>query len=441
MKAASLLLLQRGASSGSLAGRSRTEPGESMPSTMPSDRRQSEPAGDHRPLRSSRILAALCIVLAAFNGRTIFSSNAAVLPSMSADLGLSGSLTSWLTALPILCMGAFAPVSAWVSTRIGAERTLLLAALILCVALAVRSAGSTASMFLGTGLAGASISAINVVLPVLVKAHFPNRASLLTSFYTTGIGAGAASGAALTIPLSHLLSSTWETALLCWLVPALLLFALVGTLVSFAPRQPTSAAASLVPVSVWRNHIAIRMTAFFALHSGLSYSIFGWLAPILVSRGMSPRDAGIVVAETIAAQMAGSLTAPTVAARCRDQRYLNPILAIGSATMLSSFLFCPLSLAFAIGPIQGLFQGSLLAVSMLLVVTRSGDAQIAARVSAQMQSAGMIMAAATPLAVGLIHSLTGSFQTAALLFVIIGAAAATAGYLAGKPGIISTQVR
>jgi len=78
---------------------------------------------------------------------------------------------------------------------------------------------------------------------------------------------------------------------------------------------------------------------------------------------------------------------------------------------------------------------------MLLVVTRSGDAQIAARLSAQMQSAGMIMAAATPLAVGLIHSLTGSFQTAALLFVIIGAAAATAGYLAGKPGIISTQVR
>jgi hypothetical protein len=131
----------------------------------------------------------LCIVLAAFNGRTVFSSNAAVLPAIIAELHVSRWLSSSLTALPILCMGVFAPFSARLAPRHGAENTLLLAVFILSIALVSRSAGGIVALFVGTGLAGASISAINVVLPVLVKRHYPSRAPLMTGLRERGISA------------------------------------------------------------------------------------------------------------------------------------------------------------------------------------------------------------------------------------------------------------
>ena len=98
---------------------------------------------------------------------------------------------------------------------------------------------------------------------------------------------------------------------------------------------------------------------------------------------------------------------------CRDQRYLNPLLALGAGFALAGFLYCPLPLLPWLGPLQGIFQGSMLAISMMLVVLRTADAVVASRISAMVQSTGMSTAAITPLLVGLLYSWTGSFNSTA----------------------------
>lgn len=387
--------------------------------------------------RAQQVLAGACIVMAAFNARTLFSSGAAILPEIVAALRMSKGSASAVTALPIACMGLCAPSAAVLGRRLGTERALLAGMTVLCFSFLVRSYGDLAALVAGTALAGGAIAVINVLLPVMIKHRFADRAALMTSLYTTAIGAGAASGAALTVPVERRLGGGWQLGLLIWILPALLAFGLL-VLQNVVPVRREAAA----PVSrrgLWRDPLALRMTLFFSLHSGLSYTVFGWLAPILESRGMDPAKAGYVVALTIAGQMVGTLVAPQIASKLSNQSLLNAMLALGSGLLLANVLFCPLPLLPWFGPLQGAFQGSMLAISMMLIVMRSDNAVIASRVSAMVQSSGMAAAAVTPFLVGLIHQWTGKFEPAALLFAAIGIAASLAGFGAGRAGRIVDQ--
>lgn len=386
------------------------------------------------PGRLVSFLGAACVVLTAFNARPLFTSAGAVLPDMIATLRLSGDQASVLTALPIVCMGLFAPAAGRFGRRLGVERALLCGIALLCVAIVLRSLGPRGLVFAGTALAGLAIAIVNVLLPVIVKRRFADRAALFTSLYTTGIGAGAAAGAALTVPVAGALGVGWREALLCWLAPALLaLGALAGLLLADRERSPRPPPRRQ---GLWSNGIALRMTLFFGLHSGLAYTVFGWLAPMLVARGMDPSAAGYVVALTIAGQMAGTILAPHAAAMAADQRFLNVGLALGSALLLAGLFVLPLRFASLVGPFQGLFQGSLLAVSMMLIILRSSTPDVAAGVSALVQSAGMVGAGTTPFLVGLLYEWTGTLAGPATLVLAVGLGAAMLGYAAGLPGTI-----
>ena len=72
-----------------------------------------------------RILLGASVVLIAFNLRPVFSSLSVVLPEIIAATGLSATAASLLTTLPIVCLGAFAPLAPGLGRRFGTERTLL----------------------------------------------------------------------------------------------------------------------------------------------------------------------------------------------------------------------------------------------------------------------------------------------------------------------------
>ena len=65
---------------------------------------------------------------------------------------------------------------------------------------------------IGTALAGACIAVGNVLLPGLVKRDFPDKAALMTGWYTMALCAGAASAAGLTLPLEHALGGSLNGA-------------------------------------------------------------------------------------------------------------------------------------------------------------------------------------------------------------------------------------
>ena len=77
-------------------------------------------------------------LLIAFNLRPVFGSLSVVLPDIMRDTGLGPTGASLLTTLPILCLGIFSAPAPALARRVGVERTLLGAMLLICVGTLLR---------------------------------------------------------------------------------------------------------------------------------------------------------------------------------------------------------------------------------------------------------------------------------------------------------------
>lgn len=380
--------------------------------------------------RAGRILLGLSLVLVAFNLRLIFSSMSAVLPDAAAGTGAGPLFPGLVTTLPVLCLGAFAPFAPILSRRIGPEWTIALMLLVLTVGTGLRGIPEELAVVSGQVMAGAAIAVGNVLLPGLVKRDFSRQTALMTGLYTMALCGGAATAAGATVPLERALGS-WSLALAAWCVPA----ALVGIL-----WLPQLAHARSVPAvrrppvrGLWRDPLAWQVTLFMGLQSSLAYCVFGWLAPILRDRGLDPVTAGFIVSVSVLVQTVSCLAAPNIAARMKSQSGINVILLGFAVVGLLGCLFAPLWSIWVWAILQGIGQGSLIAVAMTVIVLRSPDPWVAAQLSSMAQTVGYMLAAAGPLLVGLLHAWSGGFAVTGLLFVGLGAAGAVAGWGAGRP--------
>jgi len=375
-----------------------------------------------------------CLVLIGLNLRTVFSSFSAVLPEITADAGLPGWAVVVLTTVPVTLLGVFAPLAPVLARRFGAERVLLGAMAVLTAGLLLRpldlpGAGHVPALLAGTAACGAAIALCNVLLPGVVKRDFPHRLGLMGGLYTTAICASAALGAGFTYPVFRA-AGHWTAALWFWALPAAVVLLLFLPL---ALRQPSVRhQVQAEGVSVWRSAVAWQVTVFMVLQAMMSFSVFAWLAPILRERGIDGGTAGLIVSASIALQMLGSLFAPGLAARFKDQRAINVVVALMTGGGFALSIFGPVELVWLWTGLLGLGQGSLTAVALTMIMLRTRAAHTAAHLSGMMQGVGYGLGSTGTLLVGQLHQATGGFAAAGVLFVVVGSLAAVFGYRAGR---------
>lgn len=392
--------------------------------------------------RWATLLLGASLVLVAFNLRPIFPSLSAVLPDATRDLGLSALFTSLITTLPVLAMGVFAPFVPWLARRLGAERTVMLAMTLVAVGTALRGHGSASGLMIGSIVTGAAIAAGNVLLPSLVKRDFPASAALMTGLYTMALCGGAALAAGITVPVEKAAGGSWRVALAVWALPALLVAAL------WVVQQPRNAPVRPAPSGggrrrLWRgllrDPLAWQVTLFMGLQSALAYIVFGWLAPMLRARGLSGVDAGLVVSVCVLAQTVSCLAAPGLAVRGRDQRLISVVIVAFAVAGLYGCFYGPLWSVWGFAVLQGMGQGSLIAVALTVIVLRAPDTLVAAELSSMAQSVGYSLAAAGPLLAGLLNGWTGSFTGTAVFVGVLGLACAAAGLGAGRARLVKAD--
>lgn len=378
----------------------------------------------------ARLLLGISLVLIALNLRPLFSSASALLPEIRTELGLSAAGASLLTTVPVACLGVFSPLAPRLAARFGAERTLLVAVALLALGTALRGFQSVPLLFVGTALAGACIAIGNVLLPGLVKRDFPDKAALMTGFYTMALCAGAAGAAGLTLPIETALGGSLGATLAIWAIPA----ALVGLL--WLPQALGSrgkpAKTTYRVEGLWRDQLAWQVTLFMGLQSALAYCVFGWLAPIIRDRGIDGVTAGAIVSLSVMVQAASCIISPQIAVRGKDQRVVHVSLAAIAVIGLLGLLFAPLWTVWPFAILQGIGQGGLVAVALTAVVLRSPDQHVAAHLSGMAQFVGYTLAAIAPLLVGIIRDWTGSFAATSVVFVAFGLGAAINGWGAGR---------
>ena len=374
-------------------------------------------------------LLLLGLVLVALNLRPALSSMAPVLGQVSAGLGLNASQAGLLTTLPVLCLGLFAPLAPILARRFGSERVILGILLTLALGILVRSTLGSAGVFLGSLMAGASIGIIGVLLPGIVKRDFPQHAGTLTGVYTMALCLGAAMAAGATVPLTRHFDDSWAIGLGFWLLPALL--AMLVWLPQARQGHGLHKAAYRVR-GLWRDPLAWQVTLYMGLQSSLAYIVFGWLPSILIGRGLSPTEAGLVLSGSVIVQLVSALSAPWLATRGKDQRLAIVIVMLVTLAGLFGCLYAPIEGLWGWAILLGLGQGGTFALALTLIVLRSKDAHVAANLSSMAQGVGYTLASMGPFAVGLVHDLTGGWSAVGWIFAVLGIGAILFGLGAGR---------
>ncbi|HSY88923.1 MAG TPA: MFS transporter, partial [Verrucomicrobiae bacterium] len=235
--------------------------------------------------RRRALLLAVSLMVIAFNLRTAVTSLGPVLLDAIAGLGLTGAEASLLTTIPSLCFGLFGPLAPALTRWLGRERALLAVLVLQVLGMLLRGVHFGPALFAGQTLAAIGIGVTNVLLPGLVKREFPRRIAAMTGLYTMCFCLGAAIAAGATVPLEHLLGGSWSIALAFWALPVALAVLLWLPWVPW--RTPAEESRPSRVHRLWRDPLAWQVTFFMGLQSALAYIDFGWLAPILRSRGLT----------------------------------------------------------------------------------------------------------------------------------------------------------
>ncbi|MCF5706485.1 CynX/NimT family MFS transporter [Pseudomonas syringae] len=369
------------------------------------------------------------LVLVALNLRPALSSIAPLLNNVSDSLGMSAAEAGLLTTLPVLCLGLFAPLAPILARRFGSERVVLVILLVLASGLAVRSLFGEFGLFTGSLMAGASIGIIGVLLPGIVKRDFPKQAGAMTGVYTMALCLGAAIAAGSTVPLSHYFDDSWKIGLGFWLIPAIIaaLFWLPQARETHGTHRDVYRVQGLL-----RDRLAWQVTLYMGLQSSLSYIVFGWLPSILIGRGLTPTQAGLLLSGSIIVQVISALSAPWLATRGKDQRLAIMLVMSLTLTGLFGCLYAPLDGLWGWAILLGLGQGGTFSLALALIVLRSRDSHVAANLSSMAQGFGYTIASMGPFAVGVVHDVTGNWNALGWIFAVLGVGAMIAGMGAGR---------
>lgn len=340
-----------------------------------------------------------------------------LVPRIQADLDVSHAVVGLLGAIPVLCMGLFAPPSRWLSGYLGSR--FAIAASLGCIALfgvarslapgAAAVIALTIPVGIGMGFAGA-------LLPVAVKERFAHRPAFATGVYATGISTGSALSAALATPLARL-GGDWRTPLLGF---SLVTAALVPLWLSLTGGGAERARAAEPPLRLpWSSALVWRLVGIFGLMSVTYYGLNAWLPDSYVERGWSESSAGALLAVINVASLPPTLLVPWFADRAGSRRLY--LISAGGVLVCGTL---GLVLLPGGGWLWAVVVGAAFGALFPMVLTLPLDlaerpAQVGA-IAAAMLGGGYALSGTAPFALGVLRDATGSFTSA--LWLLVGAA-------------------
>jgi MFS transporter, CP family, cyanate transporter len=386
--------------------------------------------------RTTLVLVGL--VLLSFNLRPAAVSVGPVLKEVRAALSLSGPEAGLLTSLPVLAFALVGALAPTLARLVGLHRAMAVALVAVVVGLAGRASARDDLVFLLlSALALAGMATANVLIPSLVKLHFPDRIGRATAVYTTALAVGLTSAFLLTVPVSHAVGS-WRGGLGLWSLTALVALApWIG--LAAHDRNLERDRRSISFGQVARTRIGWAMVALFGLQSMQAYSIFGWFAQLWRDNGYSAGHAGLLVGIVAAVSIPLSLWLPALCARLESQVWL--IVAVVSAYVVgyTTLLVDAHSLAIP----AALFVGvgcCVFPVVLTLIGLRAHTADGTAALSGFTQSLGYLMAALGPFLMSTLYDRTGGWTASLWLLLVLVAPLMAVGVYVGRPAYLEDQL-
>ncbi|MEU9307669.1 MFS transporter [Streptomyces sp. NPDC048256] len=401
------------------------------------------------------------IVLAALNLRPAITSLGALLEEVRDGLGMSGSVAGLLTSVPPLCFAVFGVMAPRLARRFGPGAVVCAGMVAITAGLLLRPyAGGTAGFLAASALALMGIAVSNVLMPVIVKRHFPDRVGTMTGLYSMALALGTSAAAAITVPMTEALGGSWQTGLALWaglaaaaVLPWLALARDRGTAPGGTraegerqergPRPAPQAHArvpqpSAAPLRITRSRTAWALAVFFGLQATAAYITMGWMPQIFRDAGVPASTAGLLLAVTMAMGVPLAFVIPRVATRLPHQGPI--VLALGGCGLVgyAGLYLAPAGGAWVWALLLGIANCAFpLALTMVGMRARTGAG--VAQLSAFAQSTGYLISIPGPLLVGVLYQHSGGWGLPLALMAALMVPQTVVGVLAGRDRTVEEE--
>ena len=391
-----------------------------------------------RSVKQGRLLVLLAIVLFALTLRTAVTSLTPLLTRISEDLHFGATIIGVFGMLPTAMFAAAGIVTPFLTSRIGLERTTLVAVVATAIGIGVRSLmGGTLGLLAFSCLALIGMGIGNVVLPPLVKRYFSDNVAVLSTAYLTCVQLGTMVPALTAVPVAD--AYGWRVSLAIWaIIPIAAFLPWLGIVLARrghdvqdvtgeAPSEPTG--------RIWRSPLAWGAAAMFGMTSLNTYAMFTWIPTILSDSGGSAALGGNMVALFSGVGFLATLVVPGLCTRMVNP---FPLVIVFLGCFVVGFLgllFAPMTLTWVWVIALGLGPTTFpMALTLVNLRTRTGAGSAA--LSGFMQGVGYLAACAGPLGFGLLHEATHGWTAPFLMLfgclVVLGLGA----YQACKPRML-----
>jgi CP family cyanate transporter-like MFS transporter len=380
--------------------------------------------------RQTRLFTLVALLLAALNLRLAVTSIGPVLSEIRDGLGMSATLAGLLTSVPVVCFASIGLAAPRLARRFGAAPVILGGLLLLAAGLAVRPyTGGPVLFLLLSAVAMAGIALVNVLLPSVVKDHFPDQVGTVTGLYTVALNIGATAAAAATVPLTGAVGD-WRLGLACWSLAALV--ALPPWLLLARGRAETDIQdQNTIPVRVSRHPVAWALALYFGMQSTSAYVIIGWLPQIYRDAGISAAKAGVLFAVTSFLGIPMAFLLSALAGRLRSQSGIALVLGLFGIAGWTGLWLAPAAAPWLWAIFLGVVNTAFPLV-LTMIALRGRTPATVVRLSAFAQGVGYLIAIPGPILIGALHDASGGWEVPLALMAGLMIPQLLAGMAAGR---------
>lgn len=386
-----------------------------------------------------RLLVGAAIILLALNLRLAVGSLGVVLSSVRDDLGMSAAVGGILTTVPVLCFAVFGMSAGGVVKQVGLHRTASLLLVVIAVGLVLRSISDSTAIFMictAIGLAGAAIG--NIILPPLVKVHFPDRIALMSALYGAALMTGASLGSIATVPLADAFGG-WRAGLGLWAVVAVIALLPWLAFLKHDIRTDPVGARRLPLRDVMRSRLAWAMAICFATQSAGAYAQFGWFPEILTDAGLTDSRAGAMLGLLSAIGIPLTLGLPWLIRIVGDRALLPWMFAAVTIVGWLGVLLAPTTLTWLWAMLLGI-GGCAFTWTLTMIGKRTRTPAGTTALSVFTQGTGYLMAGIGPLGTGILHDATGSWTVPIIALIVLAVPIAIAGTVIVRPVVFEDTI-
>ena len=358
--------------------------------------------------QTNKVIILLGIILLGMILRTPITSVGAIIGPLKNLLEINNTVAGLITTIPLIAFAIFSPFVAKISNKIGLEKTLYLAAIVTSIGLLLRFYINTSVFFVTTFIIGVGLTVGNVLLPGLAKKYFPENLGVMTGFYAVVMNVSASVAAGISYPIlsSNVGGEKFSTGLAVniWLIVSILNIVIYAIITKNSKSERIEDKKSggkgyLRNLKMWSVMLSM------GLQSALFYCSVSWFAEIMISKGFTPSEAGLLLSISQFAQFPSTFLVPVLAEKIKNKLIIPIFIAMGYVASLIGMIYIQGNFALMTIYIVlfALAGGGSFSYVMYLFSAKSKNEEEAADISGLAQAGGYWLAAIFPPLLGYIR--------------------------------------